>query len=580
MDIFKLLVVFCLLSATITYGLGIYVFAKNSRSYVNRLFCLVMLGASYWAVGEFLIWQVNSYENVFFWLKFSSFWTLVIIICVHFIIGFVNHPYTARENFWKLILYLYLPGFIFGLIGIFTEEIFTVSYAPGFGYYYEPTFDSLLYLVATVYFLIVMFWGFYVGFAYRIKTGPEKIRHHSNILSIGILIVIGLGSQSVIFLPRFGIYYPNLVFIGIVAFSLIIFYAIHQYGLFTLSPETAASHLIQIMPDGLILTTMDGTIITINETAAHYCLKKSNNYVGHNIDDIIPKTVYIELKEKIERLGQISDYEILPGEMNGTVLSVSGSIVSDPNREPAGLIFILRDITTRKISERALKLAHEKISLLTQLTRHDISNLVTALDGYLCLLKEDNRELQCEKMIETCIDLVQKITNQLHFSRQYQDIGTLEPIWQSLSKIVEIAVRDISHDEIEITSSIHHVQVFSDPLMVKVIYNLLDNAVRHGNGLSKISIRSHINENNELIVQIEDDGEGIPNDEKEIIFTHGFGKNTGLGLTISREILSVTNITIRENGVPGIGARFEIIIPPFSWRNYLDNVEDRSQTER
>jgi len=305
MDIFKILLVFCLISAAVTYGLGIYVFAKNSRSYVNRLFCLVMLGASYWACGEYLIWQENSYENVLFWLKFSTFWTVVIIFCVHFIIAFVNHPFTERKNVLKLILFLYLPGFILGLIGLFTEEIFTVAYAPGFGYFYQPAFDSLLYLVTTVYFLIVMFWGFYVGFSYRMKTGPEKIRHHSNILSIGILIVIGLGSQSVIILPLFGIYYPNLVFIGIVAFSLIIFYAIHQYGLFTLSPETAASHLIQIMPDGLILTTMEGKIITINETAARYCAKKNGFYIDHNVEEIIPKTVYNELKDKIEKNGKV-----------------------------------------------------------------------------------------------------------------------------------------------------------------------------------------------------------------------------------------------------------------------------------
>ena len=38
----------------------------------------------------------------------------------------------------------------------------------------------------------------------------------------------------------------------------------------------------------------------------------------------------------------------------------------------------------------------------------------------------------------------------------------------------------------------------------------------------------------------------------------GFGQNTGLGLFLSREILAITGITITENGVPGIGARFEI----------------------
>jgi signal transduction histidine kinase len=55
-------------------------------------------------------------------------------------------------------------------------------------------------------------------------------------------------------------------------------------------------------------------------------------------------------------------------------------------------------------------------------------------------------------------------------------------------------------------------------------------------------------------------------DEKERIFDRGFGKNTGFGLAISREILSITGMTIRETGEPGRGARFEITVPNGAWR--------------
>jgi signal transduction histidine kinase len=50
-------------------------------------------------------------------------------------------------------------------------------------------------------------------------------------------------------------------------------------------------------------------------------------------------------------------------------------------------------------------------------------------------------------------------------------------------------------------------------------------------------------------------------DEKEKIFSYGFGKNTGLGLFLSREILSITGITIKETGEYQKGARFEITCP-------------------
>lgn len=54
--------------------------------------------------------------------------------------------------------------------------------------------------------------------------------------------------------------------------------------------------------------------------------------------------------------------------------------------------------------------------------------------------------------------------------------------------------------------------------------------------------------------------------EKEKIFNQGYGKNTGLGLFLSREILALTGMTIRETGTPGKGARFEILVPIGAYR--------------
>ncbi len=53
---------------------------------------------------------------------------------------------------------------------------------------------------------------------------------------------------------------------------------------------------------------------------------------------------------------------------------------------------------------------------------------------------------------------------------------------------------------------------------------------------------------------------------KKHLFIRGFGKPTGLGLYLYREILAVTGITIIENGVPGKGARFEITVPKGEYR--------------
>ena len=83
--------------------------------------------------------------------------------------------------------------------------------------------------------------------------------------------------------------------------------------------------------------------------------------------------------------------------------------------------------------------------------------------------------------------------------------------------------------------------------------------------MKNIRISSQESDTNLLIV-CEDDGVGISADDKKKLFTRGFGKNTGLGLFLSREILAITGITITENGTPGKGARFEITVPKEMWR--------------
>ena len=103
-------------------------------------------------------------------------------------------------------------------------------------------------------------------------------------------------------------------------------------------------------------------------------------------------------------------------------------------------------------------------------------------------------------------------------------------------------------------------EIFADQMLVKVMYNLVENSIRHGGGVTEIRI-SYVDEQSLLRIIYEDNGSGISADEKEKVFKRGYGKNTGLGLFLIREILSITDITIKETGTPGKGVRFEMTVP-------------------
>ncbi len=94
----------------------------------------------------------------------------------------------------------------------------------------------------------------------------------------------------------------------------------------------------------------------------------------------------------------------------------------------------------------------------------------------------------------------------------------------------------------------------------RFFFNLLDNSIRHGVWVNEIRVSYHLS-GGDLIVVWEDNGVGVADNEKERIFELGFGKNRGFGLFLARKILSLTDITITENGEPGKGARFEITVP-------------------
>ena len=108
--------------------------------------------------------------------------------------------------------------------------------------------------------------------------------------------------------------------------------------------------------------------------------------------------------------------------------------------------------------------------------------------------------------------------------------------------------------------------IFADRLFEKVFYNLIDNALRYGGSDIKTIRVSSQEIDTILTILCEDDGVGITDEDKKRLFTRGFGKNTGLGLFFSREILAITGITITETGTPGKGARFEITVPKGMWR--------------
>jgi PAS domain S-box-containing protein len=207
-----------------------------------------------------------------------------------------------------------------------------------------------------------------------------------------------------------------------------------------------------------------------------------------------------------------------------------------------------------------------KIDLLFSITRRDILDQLSSIVSYLerAQLKTSREAMQT--FFDKTLESVESIRNQMAFVRSLQEIGITSPIWQSVKKVFWEAVMLNPTSTIDIRVEMDDIELYADPLLSRVFYNLLTNSIKHGDHqLTKI--RLYTQKSGESLIMIyEDNGKGIPLDEKEKIFEFGFGKGTGFGLFLIRELLGYTGITITETGEPGKGAKFEILVPKGKFR--------------
>ena len=224
------------------------------------------------------------------------------------------------------------------------------------------------------------------------------------------------------------------------------------------------------------------------------------------------------------------------------------------------------DITERKKIEEALALTSRKLALLSSITRHDIINQLTVLVGYLTILQKKQSDPTLNDYFLKVSTAAQRISSMVQFTKEYEKIGVDSPTWQDCRTLADTAAKQAPLGKVVVKNELPAgTEVYADPLVVKVFYNLMDNAVRYGGKITTIRFSFKEVGDDHLIV-CEDDGDGIVVEEKEKIFERGFGKNTGLGLALSREILTITGITIRETGEPGRGAQFEMTVPKGAWK--------------
>jgi signal transduction histidine kinase len=344
--------------------------------------------------------------------------------------------------------------------------------------------------------------------------------------------------------------------------GLIVAFGILRYRLFSLTP-VAYSRVFRTIRDGVVVTDSEGRIADVNLAAETILASPASGLIARPVDEFLPPgTPFSFFREKKPDAGPA---EVTLQRNDRSLYYDTYCVPLDPDARKSGCLIILRDVTRRKLAENALEDAHRKLNLMASITRHDILNQITALNCFLELSAAIASTPEEKEYVEKEKQIIGKIHQQIEFTREYQDLGAEVPRWQDVSAVLFRVTRETDAGPVQITVRMPPCEVYADPMLEKVFSNLITNALNYGDTLSRITITGESVGDN-FHISCEDDGAGISADDKSRLFTRGFGKNTGLGIFLSREILSITGLSITENGEPGRGARFVIVVPAGAWR--------------
>jgi PAS domain S-box-containing protein len=322
---------------------------------------------------------------------------------------------------------------------------------------------------------------------------------------------------------------------------------------------------VNAIPGPAALFSREGTILLANPAFAEYLDTRPEHIVGSSVRSWVPSDEMEKYNRFVQESIRKKETVHFENETGGKTFLMSYYPLLGNDGEVIQLGLLAFDISERKRLENALQKVTKKIALLNTVIFSDIQNKVFVQMGYLELARQTATDPRLKTYMEKEEAVVREIQTSLRFAKQFNDMGMSPPRWQNVQEVILFAVSHLDLGSLTREFNLEGIEIYADSLLERVFVTLVENTVVHAKEATAIRA-GYTNTGDDALIFVEDNGPGIPEDTKEQIFTKGVGASGSTSLFLSREILSITGITIRENGVSGKGARFEIRVPKGSYR--------------
>jgi PAS domain S-box-containing protein len=325
-----------------------------------------------------------------------------------------------------------------------------------------------------------------------------------------------------------------------------------------------ASRALEHVSDAVLLVDDEGVIRFWNEAAEQLFGVTPEAAVTRRAASIVPD--YDRLVGAAER-----DESFVPVRIGGDEHWLSPAL----STFDGGAVLAVRDATAGYVLERAR-------TDFVATASHELRTPLTTVYGGARTLIARRDQLNPEqserllRMIEQESDHLVQIVDQLLVSAQL-DRGALKldesacDVAELCEGVVESArIRAPARIALEIDAP-HDIEPLrcDESLLRQVVVNLVENAIKYANGGSHIELRVS-DDPMRVRIDVSDDGPGIPLSEQERIFEKfyrldagmkgGVG-GSGLGLYISREIVTQMGGTLSVRSQPGEGSTFSVTLP-------------------
>lgn len=211
-----------------------------------------------------------------------------------------------------------------------------------------------------------------------------------------------------------------------------------------------------------------------------------------------------------------------------------------------------------------VKTCTQFFQITTLFRRFSINQLSQAAET-LKKIRQVKDEREIREFLQEELLVIENLRFHLNLLEEYLGDEVKAPDWYTLDGILNQALNARHLGHIRFFSDIRGIEIFTGRDCGRIFPTLIENSIVHGKKVTSIRVTSKETKDGLLIVY-SDDGVGIPYQEKATLFEWGHGIHRAHSLFLSRQMLAITDISIRETGTFEKGARFEILVPRDRWR--------------